>query len=261
MRFAADFRSAARRALAGRWGVALAVSLVAALLGGVGRSTDGFNITFNTSEISSFYQDGSFNLAALVAWLNLPLTNFSAAYASVAGTLGFIGLALFLIGGAVELGHNLFYIRLMRGEQASFGTLFSRFEIFLKALGLRLFMALFVFLWALLLVVPGIIASYRYRMAPYLMAEHPEMGIREAVEESKRMTLGYKGRWFCLDFSFIGWALLCVLTLGIGFLWLNPYQSAASAEFYLNILGERSGGTRSSGEDGPAFIYNGPERL
>lgn len=259
MKRAADFRQTARLALAGKWGIALAVTLVAALLGGAGNT--GFNVDFtvDAGDLSNIYGRDGFNLAAVLAWLGLPSVWLTSAVASISGIAFIYAIAVLVVGGAVELGHNLYYIRLIRGESAGFDTLFSRFEIFLKALGLRLFMLLFILLWALLLIIPGIIATYRYRMAPYLMAEHPEMGIREAVNESKRMMMGYKGRWFCLDLSFIGWILLCVLTLGIGFLWVNPYRAAASADFYLNILGEQSG--RTDPQDGPQFEYGGPERL
>ena len=66
----------------------------------------------------------------------------------------------------------------------------------------------------MLFIIPGLIATYRYAMAPYIMAEHPEMGIMEAIEASKQMMDGNKWSLFCLDFSFIGWMILSVLTSG-----------------------------------------------
>ncbi len=259
MKRAADFRQSARAALASKWGISLAVTLVAVLLGGFSGSGIDINFTLDAGDLSNIYGAEGVNVAAVLARLGLPTTGLATAAASIGSLLGVYGLAVFIIGGAIELGHNLYYIRLLRGENAGIDALFSRFEVFLKALGLRCFMALFILLWALLLIVPGIVAAYRYRMAPYLMAEHPEMGIRAAVDESKRMTMGLKGRWFCLDFSFIGWALLCVMSLGIGFLWLNPYMAAASADFYLSACGEQTGDTHAYSE--PQFEYRGPERL
>ncbi|HOG01148.1 MAG: hypothetical protein BWY35_01342 [Firmicutes bacterium ADurb.Bin248] len=263
MRLASDFRRAARDALAGRWGLALAVSLVAALLGGGIRG--GIQFNFNTNDLSSIYDAGGINLAAVLGLLRLPVESLNAALTPFSNIIMLYGIAVFLVGGAAELGHSLFYVRLMRGERPEFETLFSRFSIFGKALGLRLFMALFILLWSLLLVIPGIVAGYSYRMAPYLMAEHPEMGIREAVDESKRLTAGYKGRWFCLDLSFIGWGILCLFTLGIGFLWLNPYMSAASAEFYRGILADNAGSAGGMGgadyERDAQSGFGGPERI
>ncbi|HWQ57394.1 MAG TPA: DUF975 family protein [Clostridia bacterium] len=245
MKFASDFRRAAREALVGKWGIALAVSLVAVLLGGYSGGL-GFNTPINTDFFASN------NSPLWVENLHQRLVSMG----NLSATVFPLSLVMFILGGAVQLGHNLFYVKLMRSEGPAFETLFSRFSIFGRALGLRLFMALFIFLWSLLFVIPGIIAAYRYRMAPYLMAEHPEMGVREAMDESKRMTPGYKSRWFCLDLSFIGWGILCVFTLGIGFLWLNPYVSAASAAFYRDILAERVGG-----QDPDNYAYGGPERI
>ena len=87
----------------------------------------------------------------------------------------------------------------------------------------------------LLLIVPGIIAVYRYALAPYLMAEDPEMGAMEAIEKSKELMKGNKWRLFCLQFSFIGWMLLSSLTFGLGNLALRPYQEAAYAAFYREV--------------------------
>ena len=119
----------------------------------------------------------------------------------------------------------------------AFATLFSRFSIWGRAFGLRFMTTLLTFLWSLLFIVPGIIASYRYALAPYLMAENPDMDVMEAIARSKELMDGNKGRLFCLQLSFIGWSLLCVLTLGIGYLWLAPYQNAAEAAFYLEVTG------------------------
>ena len=122
-------------------------------------------------------------------------------------------------------------------RQGEVSVIFSRFDIFLKAMGLNLFMALFIWLWSLLFIVPGIIAAYRYRLAPYLMAENPNLGIREAVNMSKELMAGHKWRLFCLNLSFIGWGILSALTCGIGNLWLNPYIYAANAAFYVDRTG------------------------
>ena len=148
-------------------------------------------------------------------------------------------LAVFIIGAAVDLGFKQFNISLLRREEPNGpGVLFSKFHIFGKALLLRILMSLFIFLWSLLLIVPGIIAAYRYAMAPYLMTQNPGMSPTEAINASKEMMKGHKGRLFCLNISFIGWMLLAVLSCGIGFLWLNPYMYAAEAAFYLQLTGQ-----------------------
>ncbi len=256
---AADYRRIARGALTGAWGLCLAVTLVAVIMGGMNHGGASVTITFDAQDLSTLWSRNGFNLAALLSRFGLSdaVAQFATAAASIGSMLAIIQLVL---GGAVELGHNRFYMMRIRGEDPKFPVLFSRFEIFGRAIGLSLFMTLFIVLWSMLLVIPGIIASYRYRMAPYLMAENPGMGIREAVNESKRRTEGFKWRWFCLDFSFIGWDLLCCLTLGIGFLWLNPYIAAANAAFFLDIMGGTQNGAGTGGNTAePEFEYSGPD--
>ncbi len=92
---------------------------------------------------------------------------------------------------------------------------------------------LFIFLWSLLLFVPGIIKSYEYRMIPYLIAENPEMDHKTAFSESKRMMTGNKWNTFVLDLSFIGWHLLSLMTAGIlGLFYVAPYVASTSAALY-----------------------------
>ena len=94
-----------------------------------------------------------------------------------------------------------------------------------------------IFLWSLLLIIPGIVKGYEYRMIPYLLAENPELTANEAITRSKEMMDGNKWRLFCLNFSFIGWDILAMFTFGIGNLWLNPYKEAAKAAFYREVSG------------------------
>jgi len=97
---------------------------------------------------------------------------------------------------------------------------------------------LFVFLWSLLLIIPGIIASLAYSMTFFILADEPELGASDALAKSKRMMRGYKWKYFCLNLRFIGWAILCVISLGIGFLWLIPYMQISYAKFYEDVKTE-----------------------
>ena len=91
-----------------------------------------------------------------------------------------------------------------------------------------------IFLWSLLLIVPGIIKAYEYRLVPYVLAEHPELNYREALERSQKLMDGQKMNAFVLDLSFIGWNILSGITAGIlGVFWVNPYVYATDAELYL----------------------------
>lgn len=234
-----EFRAIARDKLRGRWGRSVLVSFLAALLGANGISAPGTS-SAQTEQIAEGVGSGMNIMESISAYLSR-LTGLNIGTNVLAGVFigaGILGIALSLVGAAVSLGHNKYYTDLMLyNKTGSVGVLFDRFDIFFKAVGLELFMGLFVLLWSLLFIVPGIVASYRYALAPYIMAEHPEMGIREAVNLSKQLMNGHKGRLFGLHMSFIGWALLSALTLGIGTLWLNPYVKAAEAAFYVERTG------------------------
>lgn len=94
---------------------------------------------------------------------------------------------------------------------------------------------LYIFLWSLLLVVPGIIKSYSYALTPYILIDNPNMKYDEAIDKSIEMMRGNKFRLFCLDLSFIGWVFLCLFTFGIGIFFLVPYIYATRAIFYENL--------------------------
>ena len=144
-------------------------------------------------------------------------------------------LIMLLIGGAFALGVATFSLAIARKEEAKFEMIFSGFKHFGKALGLYLLMTLFVILWMLLLIVPGIIAAISYGLAFYLMSDDPNIGAMEAIDKSKKMMYGYKWKYFCLGLRFIGWILLGILSLGIGFLWIVPYISISFAKFYEDV--------------------------
>lgn len=228
---ASEFRRIARDKLRGHWGRSILVTFIVTLICGM-------------SGIYSLMRDlGHMDYDLLFSG---NYSDFLAGYTSVeaaGGTFGTLislalSIAVILLSGALSLGHCKYYIDLVaENRQDEVSVIFSRFDIFLKAMGLNLFMGLFIWLWSLLLIVPGIIASYRYRLAPYLMAENPNLGIREAVNMSKELMDGHKWRLFCLELSFIGWGILSALTCGIGDLWLNPYISAATAAFYVDRTG------------------------
>lgn len=93
----------------------------------------------------------------------------------------------------------------------------------------------FVFLWSLLLFVPGIIKTLSYAMTNYILVDKPELSANEAINLSKDMMYGHKFDLFYLYLSFTGWFILCLFTFGIGFLWFFPYAQTAQASFYLDV--------------------------
>lgn len=106
---------------------------------------------------------------------------------------------------------------------------------FLKAFLVPLLQGLFVFLWSLLFVIPGVIMAYAYSMAIYVANDNPEMQAMDAIRKSRELMDGHKWDLFVLDLSFIGWIFLCLLTCGIGFFFLAPYIEMAHVEFYREL--------------------------
>ena len=176
-------------------------------------------------------------------WLNAILAYLI--FAGITSVVSSIYGAVFLVMGAFVFGLYLYFLTLIRKKTGDFNLLFKAFSfsgnnlgLFGKTLGLYLLMSLYVFLWMLLLIVPGIIAAYSYRMAFYIIIDDSEIGVSEALRKSKEMMYGYKSKLFCLDLSFIGWWFLCILTLDIGFLWLSPYMLTSQTIFYEELRNE-----------------------
>ena len=147
-----------------------------------------------------------------------------------------------LVSGAIALGYAKFNMILVSRDRGAvyYWQVFSQFGRVWAGLCMQLLRWLFVFLWSLLFIIPGIIAFYSYSMTAYIMIDHPEYGAYEAIMASKEMMRGHKWRLFCLHFSFIGWSLLCCFTCGIGFLILTPYVEAANAAFYMELAHSRT---------------------
>lgn len=147
-----------------------------------------------------------------------------------------------LITGPMCIGLAIFALSISRKQDARLSQIFEGFDKFVVGLGAYLLMAVFVILWLLLLIVPGIIAALSYSQTYYIISENDSIGPLEAITKSKKMMRGNKWKIFCLGFRFFGWALLCILTLGIGFLWLFPYVLVSFAQFY-DDLKENNGVT------------------
>lgn len=148
----------------------------------------------------------------------------------------FAGVILsLLLTGPMAVGLVWVFLRLARREPAEIGQLFDGFKRFWIAVGAYLLVTLFTLLWTLLLIIPGIIASYAYAMTYFVLADDQTVGPLQAISRSKEMMRGKKWKLFCLSLRFLGWILLCILTLGIGFLWLGPYMQTAVAHFYDDV--------------------------
>jgi len=220
-----DYRRIAREKLAGNWGIAILATLVAGILGAA-IATSGFSFNVNID-------------AELIREFPEYIQRILISYLSFAATVGgILGLIQFILGGVVRLGYCQYLLNLHDGKPSDIKDLFSQFHRFGDGFCLALLQGIFIALWSLLFVIPGIVASYRYAMAPFVMLENPDMTASEAIEASKQMMNGHKGELFCLDLSFIGWSLLNIFTLGIGSLWLNPYMNMSWAAFFRSFRKE-----------------------
>lgn len=212
----------ARRNLEGTWGISVGVALVAALLGGLIVGT-GSNINFN------FNEDTVCNLPPIFWTVLLPMVSLA----------GLLGIVSFILGGTVELGYAKFLLKQYDRKELQFSDLFSQFERFGTGFAQKFLRTLYTVLWTMLFVIPGIVKSLSYAMTPFILNDHPEMTASEAIKASQKLMDGHKMDLFILGLTFIGWEILACLTMGIGFLFLNPYMNAAYAAFYRNISGQR----------------------
>ena len=150
-------------------------------------------------------------------------------------TVMFCGFVLtLLVVLPLGFGYQVAFLRHMRGEEADdlVTRPFNAFKAYSRYLGTSLLYTLFICLWTLLLIVPGIIMGLAYAMTPYIMHDHPELSPIECIRKSKAMMQGHKWQLFCLGLSFIGWLLLGILTLGILTLWVQPWMECSHAKFY-----------------------------
>ncbi len=203
MIFRSELKQNAKEQLRGRWPLAIFVTFCANLLTGV---------------ISVVSERISININEITFSRNL------------------LGIVIIIIAGPITVGFSKFLLKFTRREKdPSINDIFSGFEIFPKALGLYLLTMVFIIIGTSLFIVPGIIIGLMLSQSYFILAEDNSKSITECMKESARIMNGYKWDFFVLELSFIGWAILSVISCGIGFLWLSPYYSLTTANFYLTI--------------------------
>lgn len=183
--------------------------------------------------------------AALKGKWGLAIATFLV-YMLVVGGVGFLhdiaSIVSIVLAGPMALGAATFSLSLARGKEAKFEQIFDGLKDFINALATYLLMLLRIILWSLLLVIPGIIGALSYSMTFYILSEDRSLKPKMAIEASTRMMDGNKLKLFYLFLRFFLLALLCILTLGIGFLWLIPYVNVTMAMFYDDLTEEKRQG-------------------
>ena len=155
-----------------------------------------------------------------------------------------IGVVLLLLG-MLNLSYGL-EVALLRFGQGRENTVSEMFkagfaENYGRVLGVTLLTMLFVVLWSLLLLIPGIVKGYSYALTFYIANDHPELSPNECINRSIDMMQGHKVDLFLLHLSFIGWIFLGLLSLGIGLLWVAPWMRMAQVGFYQQLKAEWEG--------------------
>lgn len=209
MKFSADFREIARRALKGKWWIAALTALAAWLIGAQGRTSSSI-----TEQLETVAQTGGYRV------LIVGLTVFNVAFVVRA-------ILSFVIGGAGQLGYVRFHLHLVDGKPAQLEDLFSQFHRIGDGFIMQLLLTVYTVLWTLLFIIPGIVKSYSYAMTPYILSEHPEYNPNYAISLSREMMDGNKYRLFCLEFSFIGWAFLAATPSAIAVSAVSAFRSLA----------------------------------
>ena len=251
MKVSADYRTLALDALRGKWKTAVLTGIVASALGAT--------IVSSPESVVSNSNQGNHIHSELFSQPNGGLL-----LAVLLGGIGLWVIFTLIVCGAARLGYARFNLNLADGKDATISDLFSQKDRLWDGFCMNFLQGLYTALWSLLLVIPGIVKTYSYAMTPYIMSEHPSLTVNEAITESRRIMDGNKWRLFCLDFSFIGWELLCsvplyaegflvlkyftgsealaislvlllTIPLSIGFFFVRPYEEAAWATFYRDI--------------------------
>ena len=218
-----NLRALGRNALAGKWQSAIIAVIVYTLCVQLPPAILNTLFGLDMGELYSMNMGYSYNVG---------VDSYSTVYNSMPAYSPLSGIYSLLVTGAMDLGLTLFFLAMFRRQIVGIGDVFLGFERYGKALGLFLFQGLFIVLWSLLFIVPGIIAAIRYSQAFFILADDPNKGIRQCMDESKMMMRGNKAKYFCLSLSFIGWAILASIPAGV----LSGISEALYLSGFMTVL-------------------------
>ncbi len=218
-----NLRALGRNALAGKWQSAIIAVIVYTLCVQLPPAILNTLFGVDMGELYSMNMGYSYNVG---------VDGYSTVYNSMPAYSPLSGIYSLLVTGAMDLGLTLFFLAMFRRQIVGIGDVFLGFERYGKALGLFLFQGLFIVLWSLLFIVPGIIAAIRYSQAFFILADDPNRGIRQCMDESKMMMRGNKAKYFCLSLSFIGWGILASIPAGV----LSGISEALYLSGFMTVL-------------------------
>ncbi len=214
----------------------------------------------NRAELKQNAKDllkGNWGKGALISFIYLVIVGALGGLSNIKNIGGLFSLANLFITPPIAMGLYIAFLQFVKQKrELKPENIFEGFNIYAKSLGIYFWQLLWVLLWVLLLIIPGIIKAISYSMASFVIADNPNVKVRDALKISIKMTDGYKMDIFVFGLSFIGWGLLSILTLFIGFLWLLPYIMTTFVNLYLKLK-EQSILSGACTED----MFNGTTRL
>lgn len=156
---------------------------------------------------------------------------------AIIGAASSVVIGAIIVGGPLMFGFCRILVDLVKGkDEVDLGDIFKGFsENFAQSFLLYLMISVYTLLWTLLFLVPGIVKSYSYSMAFYIMQDDPAKDWKTCIDESRAMMKGHKWQLFCLDLSFVGWYILGTLCCCFGILFVYPYYQTARANFYMAL--------------------------
>lgn len=228
------FKNEALDALRGNWGKAVIATLLYALLLGLFTGPSAYT-SIQMQDYIKEQAGGGFSVSAMASLAQSPEYLLLQKKANGASS-SMLLLQVFLLF-PLALGFTNAFLKLLklRDNNLLHNTIHIAFSNYWHKVWGMLLTYIFIVLWSLLFLIPGIIKAYSYAMTPFILEENPELSANEAIDRSRFMMRGHKFDLFWLQLSFIGWGLLCLLTAGIGLLWLVPYMQTATAAFYEEV--------------------------
>ena len=225
----AELKSRGKQAFRANYWQSVAVSFVMAIFAGGTASAASNRVQSTTSEVTVEGAGVSPEQAAFIAAVVL----------GVVFTVGIVGSIVHaLLANPIEVGGRRFFEKNANDPTTQFNTVFEGFQDYGRVLVTMLIRDVFILLWTLLLIIPGAMKAYSYRLVPYLVKDRPELSPMEVLAESEALMRGNRWQAFVMDLSFLGWLLLGIVTLNLGnIFWTNPYMNATDAALYQELTG------------------------
>lgn len=171
---------------------------------------------------------------AILSTLMLSIASFIQNFTQMFNAKLFVILSI-SFSALIMFGYTAIILHIVRGEEAEFLEIFAEYKRFLKALGIIILMRIYITLWSLLLVVPGMIAVIKYSMTFYIWVDNPDIGVNEAIRKSIEMTNGYKWDIFRLGLSFIGWNILVSIPMWAVLFWDIQHNGSTFMQACMSI--------------------------